>query len=130
MLGRLRAQNPDLAVARWCVFHYEVKESPQGHLVVFGVGDEDVAVLKRRLMRVNYAFTSLSLRLTKTREENTSGDPRPSGVEPPMVETKPEVTMGTGKGVEASEEMLLDDLKEVQTRSASVSSLTEEQMDL
>ncbi|XP_074033100.1 uncharacterized protein [Leptinotarsa decemlineata] len=39
VLGRLKAQNPDLTVASWCIFHHEAKMNPQGHLFVFGIGE-------------------------------------------------------------------------------------------
>ncbi|XP_074033088.1 uncharacterized protein [Leptinotarsa decemlineata] len=129
VLGRLKAQNPDLKVARWCTFHHEVKMNPQGHLFVFLIGDDDMAVLKKKSMRVSYAFTSLTIRATEKETEGTSEDPRSLEVEPPKVDIDPKATMGPGKEVEASEQMTVDDLTEEAPKN-SEAPLAGEQMDL
>ncbi|XP_074026450.1 uncharacterized protein [Leptinotarsa decemlineata] len=131
VLGRLKAQNPDLKVARWCTFHHEVKMNPQGHLFVFGIGDEDMVVLKKKSMRLSYAFTSLTIRATIKETESTSEDPKSSEVEPPKVDIDPKATMGPEKEVEASEQMTFDDLtEEAPKNSEATSPLAGEQMDL
>ncbi|CAH1107877.1 unnamed protein product [Psylliodes chrysocephalus] len=84
VLRRLEAQNPNLNVAKWCIFHHEAKVYPEGHLFVFGIGDEDMETLKAKSMRMSYGFTSLNVRskleketVARTREESSVGDPPP-----------------------------------------------------
>lgn len=71
VLRRLAGQNPHLSVKRWCLFHHETRQKPtKGHVLVFGVGEEDVLTLKQRSSRLSYGFTSLTIKFkTEARKE-------------------------------------------------------------
>lgn len=83
VLRRLAAQNPALNISKWCLFHHEAKQDPKGHILIFGIGDEDMKALRLKAMRLNYMFTSLALRA----KPGKSGDVGPdSEGEPPNSE--------------------------------------------
>ncbi|CAG9831404.1 unnamed protein product [Diabrotica balteata] len=109
-LQRLTAQNPDMAIARWCNFHHEVKKDPKGHLFVFGIGDDEMAVLRKRAMRLSYTFTSLTLKASANKVKDTSSEPGTSDTQQPTSVVEPEIPLFPQQGedhqmmVENSEE--------------------------
>lgn len=87
VVRRLAGQNPMLSVGKWCVFHHEAKVEPRGHLLVFGIGDEDMETLRARSMRVNYIFQSLTLKARPDRPaEQVDAEVPPTNVQPPLEE--------------------------------------------
>ncbi|CAG9833997.1 unnamed protein product [Diabrotica balteata] len=106
VLLRLTAQNPDVAVARWCTFHREVKKDPNGHLFVFGIGDEDMDVLRKREMRLSYAFTSLTLKVRSNEVKGSSSEPGTSGTQQPKTATKTDASLVP---LEGDDQMVVDE---------------------
>uniref|UniRef100_A0A6P7GN39 Uncharacterized protein LOC114340832 n=1 Tax=Diabrotica virgifera virgifera TaxID=50390 RepID=A0A6P7GN39_DIAVI len=128
VLRRLTAQNPDMSVARWCTFHHEAKTDPNGHLFVFGIGDEDMAVLKKRAMRLSYAFTSLTLKASKQKMEGTSSEPGTSDTRQPDTVTETETPVVPQQ--DDDHQMVVDEpcRGSTETTKAAASS-SEEEMD-
>ncbi|CAH1107438.1 unnamed protein product [Psylliodes chrysocephalus] len=125
VLRRLEGQNPNMHVAKWCTFHYEIKKDPKGHLFVFGIGDEDMGTLKAKSMRMSYAFTSLIIR-PKVEKEAEAGPSEDSLVKDPLpTQFKPTV-----EDVEP-EKMAIDDLQQENSeepKETTPSPLSEERM--
>lgn len=76
IIRRLTAQNTDLEVSKWCIFHDAPDDTAGGRLLVFGISREDVKVLQGRGGRINYGFTSLPV---KTKAEESPPDPTEGG---------------------------------------------------
>lgn len=78
VVSRLAGQNPTVNVRRWCLFHHEAKEDPRGLLLVFGIGDEDIQILRARSMRLHYLFQSLVLKIKPEKPTNEEVGPPPT----------------------------------------------------
>jgi len=143
VLRRLAGQNPHLSVKRWCLFHHETRVKPaKGHVLVFGVGEEDVLTLKQRSSRLSYGFTSLTIKFKtearKEEEPTASVASRSRGADPQNVATDCNLTaVGPGdeecgaapRGADAAEAMdddgvLSETLLETSSNASSSSTNT------
>ncbi|XP_072375605.1 uncharacterized protein [Diabrotica undecimpunctata] len=128
VLRRLAAQNPDMAVARWCTFHHEVKKDPKGHLFVFGIGDDDMVVLRKRAMRLSCTFTSLYLKTSTSKVQDTSSEPGTSDTRQPTAVAETETTLVPQQGED--HQMMVDELCGGSSEiTEAAPSSTEEEMD-
>lgn len=87
ILRRLAAQNPWAKIEEWINFHTVTRSDPKGIVLLFGVREAIEKDLRSRGGRLNYMFTSHTV---KIHQAVTSTESREAGLPTPMEEGEPE----------------------------------------
>lgn len=73
---RLACYNPDLRVSNWRLFKHIEKSSPSGLVLIFGILEDIIDIIKTRDMTLRYGLDRIPVSISKTSELVQESDPK------------------------------------------------------